>query len=327
VASSLRSRVIVASVLWTGGLLAFMHLLSPMVIHVLPGARDEHAAIMGTSIGTVLMLAGGYVAWRSIAPLRNLDAKVLAVTNGQASRIEGSYPSEVQPVIDRLNVMLDDRERAIRRAHTAAGDLAHALKTPLALLLREAHEARAAGHTDLADAITTHVQRMTAHVDRQLHRARVAASGPIGSERTSVTPCVDGLLRTMRQLHADRNLDISAMVPPGLEAPVRHEDLEEILGNLLDNACKWATARVVLAATPHHHCVRLTVDDDGPGLDDAAREAALQRGVRLDEAAPGSGLGLAIVRDLVDHYRGTIVLSESPLGGLRATVELATVGS
>ncbi|ODS59603.1 MAG: hypothetical protein ABS36_01360 [Acidobacteria bacterium SCN 69-37] len=323
-ASSLRSRVILASVLWTGGLLALMHLLSLLFIHALPGSQGGHAAIIGTIVGTTLMIAGAVVAWRSLVPLRGLDDQVLSVTTGRSARIAGAYPAEVQPVIDRLNLMLDDRERAIRRAHAAAGDLAHALKTPLALLLREADEARTAGQADLADAITSHVRRMTAHVDRQLNRARIAASGPIGADRCRVVPCVDSLVHTMRRLHADRDLDIAALAAPDVVASVRQEDLEELLGNLLDNACKWARSRVVVTVGARGDAVVFVVDDDGPGLPAEAREAVMRRGVRLDETAPGSGLGLAIVRDLVEHYRGTIELGPSTMGGLGVKVTVGT---
>lgn len=319
-ASSLRSRVIVASLLWTGGLLSLMHLLSLTVIHALPGSQGGHAAIVGTALGMVLMLAGFLMARRSLVPLRGLDEKVTAVTSGRAARVEGTFPTEVQPVIDRLNVMLEERERAITRAQAAAGDLAHALKTPLALVLREAEAARAAGHADLADAIATQVQRMTAQIDRQLARARVAASGPIGSDRCLVGPCVEALVRAMSTLHAERALAISADVPADLSAAVRQEDLEEMLGNLLDNACKWSTSAVRIRAALHTQTIVFTIDDDGPGLAEEDRNVVLRRGVRLDERAPGSGLGLAIVHDLVEHYRGRISLGASPLGGLRVTL-------
>lgn len=319
---SLRLRVILASVLWTAGLLSLMHLVSLIVIHTLPAVGDPHTAIVGTLVGTVLMLAGGLVAWRSLLPLRGLEQKVLEVTRGQASRVHGAYPSEVQPVIDRLNAMLDDRERAIARAQAAAGDLAHALKTPLALLQREADAARSAGHTEIADAIAAHVRRMTSQVDRQLTRARIAASGPAATDRSLLAPHVDGLVRAMQRLHAERQLDISASVPPELAVRVRPEDIDEILGNLLDNACKWAHSLVRVTAGRDGARVRIVIDDDGEGLQPEAREAALARGVRLDEATPGSGLGLAIVRDLVEHYRGAVSLDKSSMGGLRAVVTL-----
>lgn len=321
-ASSLRSRVIVASLLWTGGLLSLMHLLSLLVIHTLPGSQGGHAAVVGTALGVVLMLVGFGVAWRSLTPLRGLEEKVVAVTTGHATRVDGTFPAEVQPVIDRLNLMLEDRERAVARARAAAGDLAHALKTPLALLMREAESARSAGHAELADAMTTQVRRMAAQIDRQLARARVASSGPIGSDRCLVSPCVDALVRTMSALHAERALTIGTTGPPDVTVLVPQEDLEEILGNLLDNACKWATSAVTLTVASRHPLVSFVVDDDGAGLPEVARTAVLQRGVRLDERAPGSGLGLAIVRDLVAHYRGTMALELSPRGGLRVSVTL-----
>ncbi|MCC7044477.1 MAG: sensor histidine kinase [Acidobacteria bacterium] len=321
-ARSLRSRVLLASVLWTGGLLSLMHLLSLTVIHALPGSQGGHAAIVGTSLGVILMLAGFVMARRSLTPLRGLEDKVVAVTTGHARRVDGAFPAEVQPVIDRLNVMLEDRERAITRAHAAAGDLAHALKTPLALLMREADVARAAGQTALADAITSQVRRMTAQIDRQLSRARVAASGPIGADRCVVAPCVDGLTRTMRRLHVDRSLDMVVDVPPDVEVLVRQEDLEEMLGNVLDNACKWATSKVALTVEQGVDTLAFVVDDDGAGLPTTSRDVVLQRGVRLDERSPGSGLGLAIVHDLVEHYRGTLTLESSPRGGLRVKVTL-----
>lgn len=319
---SLRARVILASVLWTGGLLALMHLLSLWVMHALPGSGGEDAALAGTAIGTVLMAAGGALAWRSLSPLRDLEDKVVAVTRGAASRVAGTYPAEVQPVIDRLNQMLEDRERAIVRARAAAGDLAHALKTPLALLLREAESVRAAGNGELADAIAAHVRRMTTQVDRQLARARIAGAGPADTDRAVVAVHVDGLVRAMQRLHVDRPLEISAAVAPTVDVRVRADDLDEILGNLLDNACKWARSRVRLTTVAQGPTVRIIVDDDGTGLAGEARAAALERGVRLDEAAPGSGLGLAIVGDLVEHYRGSIELDTSPWGGLRVNLEL-----
>jgi signal transduction histidine kinase len=319
---SLRSRLILASLLWTAGLLLLMHLLSLAFIHTLPSIRTNHAAGVGTVAGLLMLALGLFAAWASLTPLRRLGQKVFAVSTGEAGRIDGTYPSEVQPVIDRLNVMLEDRERAIARAQAAAGDLAHALKTPLALLMREADSAREAGSPHLADTITAHVRRMTAQVDRQLARARVAASGPMGSDRCPVEPCVDALVRTMKTLHADRALQMSVHGPLNAEALVRQEDLEEILGNVLDNACKWARSTVALTVQPDENSITFIVDDDGAGLPPAAHDVVLQRGVRLDERAPGSGLGLAIVRDMVEHYRGTVSLIDSPSGGLRVTIAL-----
>jgi signal transduction histidine kinase len=319
---SLRSRLILASLLWTAGLLLLMHLLSLQFIHALPSIRTNHAAGVGTAAGILMLGAGLLAAWASLKPLRRLGEKVLAVSSGEAPRIDGTYPSEVQPVIDRLNVMLTDRERAVTRAHAVAGDLAHALKTPIALLVLQADAARAAGHITVAEAIATHARLMTDQVDRHLARARIAASGPMGTDRCRVEPCVDALVRTMKTLHADRALHVSFAGAAEADVLVRHEDLEEILGNVLDNACKWARSRVRLEVQRQGAALLFTIDDDGPGLPAAARDVVLQRGVRLDERAPGSGLGLAIVRELVEHYGGTISLSDSPSGGLRVAIAL-----
>lgn len=317
---SLRSRLILASVLWTSGLLLLMHLLSLRLIHTLPSIQSDHAAGAATLAGVLMLGMGLLAAWISLKPLRRLGRKVFDVSRGEAARIDGAYPSEVQPAIDRLNVMLADREDAIARAHATAGDLAHALKTPLALLVLQAETARSAGHHVVADAISSQARVMTAQVDRHLARARVAASGPLGSDRCQVAPCVDALIRTISTIHADRALNISAAVPPGAEAPVRREDLDELLGNLLDNACKWARSTVALTVRTDDETVTFVVDDDGSGLPAEARDLALQRGVRLDEQSPGSGLGLAIVRDLVEHYCGELALDVSPAGGLRVSV-------
>lgn len=319
---SLRSRLILASLLWTAGLLLLMHLLSLRFFHALPAIRTNHAAGVGTLAGVLMLAAGLLAAWASLKPLRRLGQKVLAVSSGEAGRIDGTYPAEVQPVIDRLNIMLADRERAIARAHAVAGDLAHALKTPLALLVLQADAARAAGQVAVADAIASQARVMTDQVDRHLARARLAASGPMGADRCRVEPCVDALIRTMKTLHAERALHLSFDGPPNAEVLVRHEDIEEILGNVLDNACKWARSRVRLEVQSQGATLLFIVDDDGAGLPPADRDVVLQRGVRLDERAPGSGLGLAIVRDLVEHYSGTIGLANSPSGGLRVTIAL-----
>lgn len=318
---SLGARFLLASILWTAGLLMLLHLGSMLMIHALPDFDRSHPGAP-TVVGVLLMVAGVVAARASLTPLRRLEQKVVAVSRGDAARIEGTHPSEVQPVIDSLNGMIESREKAVTRAYAAAGDLAHCLKTPLALLALEADAARAAGHTALADAITGHVRRMSDHINRHLTRARVAASDPAGSGPAPVGPCVDALIRTVATLYVDRGLTITAAVPSHLRARIRQEDLEEILGNLLDNACKWARTSVTLTATTTGATVVLVVDDDGPGLAGTLRTTVLERGVRVDETAPGSGLGLAIVRDLAEHYGGSVALGESPQGGLSARVTL-----
>jgi len=318
---SLRSRLILASLLWTAGLLALMHMLSLMVIHVFPSVRASHA--LGPILaGLVLMTAGLLGLRQSLMPFRRLREGLMAVRVGDTRRVEGAYPSEVQPLIDDLNALLEDRERAVKRAVATAGDLAHGLKTPLALLAQEADRAGASGDPELAGSIAQQVERMSRQVSYHLARARAAASGSVNAGRCPVAACAEALVRTLLKLYADRTLDISSTIAPDLCARAQREDLDEMLGNLLDNACKWANSRIVLEASRIGTMLVLTLDDDGPGLAHALRSVVLERGIRIDEAAPGSGLGLAIVRDLAELYGGSISLEDSPLGGLRARLSL-----
>ena len=210
----------------------------------------------------------------------------------------------------------------MKRALTKAGDLAHGLKTPLAVLNQEADRARAAGQAEIASAITRQVDRMRRQVDYHLAQARASASGGNPGVRCHVLTSADGLARTMHMLHADRGVKVEVAVSHEHFVQGQREDLDEMLGNLVDNACKWARARVTISSELDAGHVVILVDDDGAGLDPSLRQTVLRRGVRADEAAPGSGLGLAIVRDLAELYGGSISLHESPLGGVRARLAL-----
>lgn len=318
---SLRARLIVASVLWTAGLLMIMHMLSILVIHVFPSVRGR-ASLEAVLIGFALMGAGVLAARRGLTPFQLLRERLASVRTGQEARVEGVYPTEIRPLIDEMNGLLENREASIRRALATAGDLAHGLKTPLALLTQEADRLRADGHLETAEAVMQQVEKMSRQVDYHLARARAASSGASGTARTLVADSAEGLIRTLRKLHAARTLEITADLPPGLTTRMQREDLDEILGNLLDNACTWATSTIRLSGRQANEVLTLTVDDDGPGLPPELRTAVLERGVRADEAAPGSGLGLAIVRDLVELYGGAIALEESPQRGLRARLTL-----
>ncbi|HVT57988.1 MAG TPA: ATP-binding protein [Thermoanaerobaculia bacterium] len=225
-----------------------------------------------------------------------------------------------------MNALLEDRERAIARALTTAGDLAHGLKTPLAVLAQEADRVGAAGHHELA-TLGQLVERMQRQVDYHLARARATASAREGPGlRCPVLSSVEGLVRTMRRLHAGRELTIDTEVSPAHEVRGRREDLDEMLGNLLDNACKWARSRVAISSSLEGASddarLSISVDDDGPGLDPSLRAQVLQRGVRADQQVGGSGLGLAIVSDLAELYGGSVTLEASPLGGTRARLQL-----
>jgi signal transduction histidine kinase len=320
---SLRSRLIIASVLWTAGLLAVMHMLSLVALHTLPALRESHPAVPVLA-GLVLMGGALFGARQWLAPFRRLRERLVSVRIGTARRVEGVYPTEIQPLIDDLNSLLEDRERSLRRALATAGDLAHGLKTPLAVLAHEADLVASAGHSDLAENIDQQVQRMSRQVNYHLARARAASSGTAGATPCPVAPRVNALIRTLTTLYADRRLEVSADIFPDPYCRVQPEDFDEILGNLLDNACKWAKSRVLVQAFRGGDRLAITVEDDGPGLQPSLRSAVLERGVRMDENTPGSGLGLAIVRDLAELYGGSISLDGSRLGGLCARVTLPT---
>jgi len=318
---SLRSRLILASVLWTAGLLFFMHMFSMLLVRMVPMPRGVHS-LLYSIVALTTMGAGLWTAARALDPFRLLRERLLALQRGQGTRVDGEYPSEIQPLVSDLNSLLEDRERAVQRAFATAGDLAHGLKTPLALLAQEAERAGASGCDGLAESIAQQVDRMSRQVSYHLARARAAASGTSGAAPIALGPSVDSIVRTMGKLYTERELFMTVILAADLYVRVQREDLEEVLGNIFDNACKWAHSRLEFRAERNGAFVSLILEDDGPGLPAAQRTTVFERGVRLDEAAPGSGLGLAIVRDLCEIYGGSIRLDDSPEGGLSVRVEL-----
>ena len=330
---SLRTRVLMGAVLWTVGLVLFSFGFISWVFRNVPdmpfvGRHGSIHFVWASHAGLIFLIAAAAMAIgavqvrRGLAGVTQLRTRLGSVREGRETRLAGRYVPEVQPLVDDLNALLDHREEAVRRAVAKAGDLAHGLKTPLAVLAREAERATAAGHSELASAIGEQVERMRRQIDYHLAHARAAASGAASGARTLVHESADALTRTMHRLYAERNLSIEVRTPASLSVRVQRADLDEMLGNLLDNACKWAHSRLVIASAQVDGMTAITVDDDGPGLPAEMRDNVLMRGVRADENASGSGLGLAIVRDLAELYHGSIALSASPLGGLRATLTL-----
>jgi signal transduction histidine kinase len=342
---TLRGQVLLGAVLWSLGLMALGTTAITFHPHTFSFVRHAHGHPNGLMLGAALCMIAGYAVVRvGLAPFKEMRRRLADVQRGTTSQLSGKYPAEVEPLVRDLNALLAHHEAAATRAIAKAGDLAHGLKTPLAVLSHEAERAAAAGHADLAAAMTEQVERMRRQIEYHLAHARAAASGATPGVHAAVAESAGGLARTLLRLHADRGLAIDVNVPAGLTVRCQREDLDEMLGNLLDNACKWAKSRVVLSVLPPDvsaearsakveggsynvgeaggSYAEITVDDDGPGLDASMREAVLQRGVRADEAAPGSGLGLAIVRELAELYGGSITLGGSPAGGLRATLRL-----
>jgi signal transduction histidine kinase len=324
---SLRGRIWAGAILWTLGLLALggMALTQVVVWHPQSPRMVHHVFLQVgpmTTLALILLIVGLFQISRGVSPVAQLRHRLASIHQGQSRRMDGDFPSEVQPLVDDLNALLAERDRVVERAQAKAGDLAHTLKTPLAILLQEAELADRANQPEIATAIRQQVERMQRQMDYHLAHARAAASGAAPGTRCDVSEAAEGLARTLRRLYADRQLTIELTVPEGQAVRVERADLEEMLGNLLDNACKWAASRVSVSTEASGSSLLVRVDDDGMGVEDALLESVLQRGVRADETAPGSGFGLAIVRDLAEVYGGAIALSRSPLGGLRATLTL-----
>lgn len=325
---SLRSRLLFGTVLWTIGLVivASAALVFAIESHHRPSmafvVHDVFTRPLVILFAVLAMAAGFLQVRRGVSPINNLRSRLAGLHEGRDRRVVGTYPSEVQPLVNDLNALLENREQAVRRAISKAGDLAHGLKTPLAILAHEAERAKAAGHKDVASAIEQQVDRMRRQVDYHIAHTRAAAAGAAPGTLCSISESTEGLARALRRLYAERGLAIDVRVPVDLSARVQREDLDEMIGNLIDNACKWGHSRVVVDAHRSGNVVEVVIDDDGNGLASEMREAVLQRGVRADEALPGSGLGLAIVRDLADAYEGSISIEASPLGGLRARLRL-----
>ena len=331
---SLRTSVLIGAFLWTLGLLSVESILITVYSAYLYPIRivHQHAHLM--AILAILTAIAGFAVVRSgLAPLDEIRRRLRAIQGGAERRLQGRYPSDVQPLVDDMNALLAHQEQAVERALAKAGDLAHGLKTPLAVMSQDAQRAAAAGQADLAAALGEQIERMRRQIEYHLAHARAAASGANAGARCPVAASAEPLARTLLRLYAGRGITIDVRVPPEHEVRCQREDLDEMLGNLLDNACKWAKSRVVIASAVlppeggSHESVTITVDDDGPGLPETMREAVLQRGVRADEAAPGSGFGLAIVGDLAAVYGGAIALETAPIGGVRARLRLPTARS
>ncbi len=260
-----------------------------------------------------------------LLPLREIRERLSAVRTGEAEKLEGNPPSEIEPLQVEINALIQSNQDIIERARTQVGNLAHALKTPLAVITNEANSDTSASARKIAEQANI----MRDQVNHYLDRARVAARVGVVGRVTEVAPVLDGLRRALERIYQERGLVIEVTCPPGARFQGERQDLEEMLGNLIDNACKWTRDEVDvvvrLAGVADASAGRrllITVDDNGPGLTEEQRKQGIKRGRRLDESKPGSGLGHSIVADLAQSYRGTFTLEASEAGGLRACLDL-----
>lgn len=277
-------------------------------------------------LGLLLVIAVFIQVRFGILPLRRIPSALASIRSGREERLTGQFSAEVEPLAEELNKLIDHNREVVERARTHVGNLAHALKTPLAVLANESQDAK----SGLARIVREQAALMQEQVDHHLLRARAAARASGLGARTEIAPVVEALERTLAAIHRDKNLDISSELQGDAENGVaiagERQDVEEMLGNLMDNACKWARRLVEVSAAQAEGRIIIHVEDDGPGLKPAEREKAIERGQRLDEATPGSGLGLSIVRDLAESYAGTLTLEKSKFGGVRAVLDLPAAG-
>jgi signal transduction histidine kinase len=273
-------------------------------------------------LGLGLIAAAVVQVMIGLAPLERLQRELAAVRDGKAQLMSGGYPAEVSPLVGEFNRVLQQNAEIVERARTAAGNLAHALKTPLTVMANAARSEE----RGLPALVSEQVDIARRQVDYHLRRARSAAATRVPGVRTPIGPVAAGLSRAMHRMHADRSLDIVIeAIPETLAFRGEEQDLQELLGNVLDNACKWAHRHVVMRARREDGRLRITVDDDGDGIVADRRAEILGRGTRADEHVEGSGLGLAIVDELARLYGGEIHLEDSPLGGLRVQLVLPAV--
>jgi signal transduction histidine kinase len=299
---------------------------------------DDNLAAFRSRLIQALALAGvGLLAATlfqvrfGLLPLSRMERALAAIRSGEASRLEGRLPAEVRPLQQELNALLKSNQEIVERARTHVGNLAHALKTPLAVLINEARK----DDSPLARMVIEQADTMTGQVNLYLDRARMAARIGVIGRVTEVGPVAESLVRALERLYRDKDLSYAVDCPPGARFKGERHDLEEMLGNLLDNASKWARSKVSVAVSAHPPLngdataggwLHIHVDDDGPGLTPEQRSQPIARGRRLDETKPGSGLGHSIVADLAYCYNGRFDLDRSAAGGLsaRLTLPLAT---
>lgn len=279
-----------------------------------------------TGFGISMVVAAALLILFAMRPLQQLRTSLASVRAGDSKRLPRHFPTEVQPLVDDLNTLLNSTAELIQRARTQAGNLAHGLKTPLAILTDEAYRIEAKGLSDASSTILSQCQKMQTQIDYQLARARAVALRSTPGTVASVSKAASEVTSALQRLHIDRGITIENAVVQEFQVACDAQDLNEILANLVDNACKHAVRKVRISAKPSdNQSVTIVVEDDGVGLPLEAHEVVFNVGERWDTQVPGSGLGLAIVRDLARLYGGDATLATSALGGLSVTLKLPNI--
>jgi signal transduction histidine kinase len=276
---------------------------------------------LGIALGVlalVLVMSALVLIRYGLRPLHEIQGKLQDVRAGRRDMLDGEYPAELSPVVKEINTLITQNRKVVERARTHVGNLAHALKTPLAVLLNEART----GNDRMSELVRRQAEAMSGNVTHYLRSAQAAAQAEVLGARTDIKEPVEGIARMLERLHRDKDISIEVDADPKAVFRGERGDLDDLIGNLLDNAAKWCKSRVEVKVTRTDDGITVIVDDDGPGLPPENRAKAMERGKRLDESEPGTGLGLSIVRELADIYGGRFFLEDSPLGGLRARLEL-----
>ncbi|PTQ68415.1 sensor histidine kinase [Pseudomonas sp. GV071] len=289
---------------------------------ILASFRQVQYVGLGVGAGALLLilLLQRLTVRNSLRPLERVRQQLQQLQQGQRSALDKDVPLELEPLVTQINHLLAHTEEHLLRSRNALGNLGHALKTPLAVLVSLAERDELKAHPDLQATLREQLQQIEQRLSRELGRARLAGEALPGAQ-FDCDEELPGLFSTLGMIH-NRGLDLTWRAPSGLRLPRDREDLLEMLGNLLDNACKWADSKVQLSIQREGTGYLLWVDDDGPGIDEVRRREVLERGTRLDEQVQGHGLGLGIVRDIVEAWGGRIEMLDSPWGGLRVSVEL-----
>ncbi len=281
-------------------------------------AFTGQVAITLTVLGIGLLLVVWFQVRFGLRPLQALQQALGDIRKGKAQRLPENHPAEVEPVVSELNGLLDHNKALLERARTQVGNLAHALKNPLTVIRNEAK----AIENERGRVIREQTAAMANSVDRYLSQARIAGTAGVLGARADVKVIIEDLSFSMERLYQERDIEIQCSGLEGCWFRGEAQDLEEMLGNLMDNACKWARSQVLVRAECAKDRLLIVVEDDGPGIPEQRQVEVLQRGHRLDEKVPGSGLGLDIAQDIAGLYRGSITLDRGSSGGLRAQLDL-----